>query len=64
MKKQNNKSVEQPKPVTPGITKSMVRQHAFQLYRDKLPAHPITLKEWVLAEKDLVNSMEADEVQT
>jgi hypothetical protein len=63
MKKQNNKTVEQPKPVTPGITKAMVRQHAFQLYRDKLPAHPISLKEWVLAEKDLVNSMEADGVQ-
>jgi len=66
MKKRSNKRLEkteQPNPVTPGITRAMVRQHAFELYRDKLPDHPITLEEWVLAEKDLVNSMEADEVQ-
>jgi hypothetical protein len=40
----------------------MVREHAFRLYRDKLPEHPLTLEDWVLAEKDLVNSMEAEEV--
>ena len=26
------------------------------------PEHPLTLEDWVLAEKDLVNSMEAEEV--
>jgi hypothetical protein len=54
------KTVEQPEPFTPGISKGMVRQHAFELYRDKLPDHPLTLADWVLAEKDLVNSLETD----
>ncbi len=52
--------MEQPAPFTPGITKAMVRQHAYQLYRDKLSHDTLTLEDWVLAEKDLVNSMEAD----
>jgi len=60
MKKQSPKAVEQPKPVTPGITRAMVRQHAYEMFRDKLPDHSLTLKDWVLAEKDLVNSLEAD----
>jgi hypothetical protein len=60
MKKQSPKAVEQPKPVTPGITRAMVRQHAYEMFRDKLPDHPLTLKDWVLAEKDLVSSLEAD----
>jgi len=41
----------------------MVRQHAYELFRDKLPEHPLTLADWVLAEKDLVNSLEADNLQ-
>ena len=49
----NEKKIEQPGPVTPGVTRAMVRQHAFELYRDKLPHHPMTLEDWVLAEKDL-----------
>ena len=52
--------IPQPEPFTPGITKAMVRQHAFGLYRDKLAHDALTLQDWVLAEKDLVNSMEAD----
>jgi hypothetical protein len=60
MKKQSPRAVEQPKPVTPGVTRAMVRQHAYEMFRDKLPDHPLTLKDWVLAEKDLVNSLEAD----
>jgi hypothetical protein len=57
---ENNKSkvVEQPKPFTPGLTRAMVRQHAYALFRDKLPSHPLTLEDWVLAEKDLVNDLE------
>jgi hypothetical protein len=51
---------EQPKPFTPGITKGMVRQHAFELYRDKLPNEPLTLEDWVLAEKDLVQTMQTN----
>jgi len=53
--------MEQPRPVTPGVTKSMVREHAYRLYRDKLPDHPLTLADWVLAEKDLVAAKEAEE---
>jgi hypothetical protein len=60
MKNEEIKGVEQPQPFTPGITKGMVRQHAYELFRDKLPDHPLTLEDWVLAEKDLVNSMDAD----
>jgi hypothetical protein len=51
---------EQPETFTPGITKAMVRQHAYELYRDKLAHEPLKLEDWVLAEKDLVQSMEAD----
>jgi len=59
----NEKKIEQPGPVTPGVTRAMVRQHAFELFRDKLPHHPMTLEDWVLAEKDLVNSIEADNLE-
>jgi hypothetical protein len=53
--------LEQPQPVTPGVTKGMVREHAYRLYRDRLPEHPLTLADWVLAEKDLVAAREAEE---
>ena len=52
---------QQPEPFTPGMTKAMVRQHAYEMFRDKLPTRPLTLEDWVLAEKDLVNSVEADQ---
>jgi len=60
MKKQMKKTIEQPKPFTPGITKGMVRQRAFELFRDKLPNEPLTLEDWVLAEKDLVQTADSD----
>ena len=62
MKKRTDKAMEQPKPFTPGVTRARVRQHAYEMFRDKLPERPLTLEDWVLAEKDLVNSMEAEEV--
>ena len=62
-KSKTGKLMEQPKPFTPGVTKGMVREHAYRLYRDKLPEHPLTLQDWVLAEKDLVATMEADNVE-
>ena len=63
MKSQKKKSIEQPKPFTPGVTKGMVRQHALELYRDKLANdQPLTLENWVLAEKDLVNSMQSEDL--
>ncbi len=60
MKQKTEKTVEQPKPFTPGITKAQVRQHAYEMFRDKLPDHPLTLQDWVMAEKDLVASLDAD----
>ena len=60
MKTKMRKTMEQPEPFTPGLSKGMVRQRAFELYRDKLPNHPLTIEDWVLAEKDLVNSLETD----
>jgi hypothetical protein len=58
-----SKVMEQPKPFTPGVTLGMVREHAYRLYRDKLPEHPLTLEDWVLAEKDLVAMMQTDGVE-
>lgn len=55
-------TVKQPKPFTPGLTQGMVRQHAYEIFRDKLPAHPLTLEDWVLAEKDLVATLDADNI--
>ena len=60
MKKMTTGGVEQPATFTPGLTKAMVRQHAYEMFRDKLPDHPLTLEDWVLAEKDLANSLDAD----
>ena len=54
--KQKTQALEQPETFTPGITKGMVRQHAFRIYRDKLEHGILTLEDWVLAEKDLVQS--------
>lgn len=42
----------------------MVRQHAFELYRDKLNRGSLTLEDWVLAEKDLVQTMETEGLET
>jgi hypothetical protein len=61
MKKTMKQKLDQPKPFTPGLSKAAVRQHAYELFRDKLPDHPLTIEDWVLAEKDLANSMEAGE---
>lgn len=60
MKEKSESRLEQPQPFTPGITRAKVRQHAYELYQDKLREHALTLEDWVLAEKDLVNSLEAD----
>jgi len=61
MKKRMPKTVEQPMPFTPGLSKAAVRQHAYEMFRDKLPDHPLTVDDWVMAEKDLVNMMEAEQ---
>jgi hypothetical protein len=54
-----SQQIEQPEPFTPGVTRTMVREHAFALYRDKLNHdQALTLEDWVLAEKDLVKDME------
>ncbi|MEW6158235.1 MAG: hypothetical protein AB1813_12425 [Verrucomicrobiota bacterium] len=61
MKKDTASTMEQPNPFTPGVTKGMVRQHAYELYRDKLAmGEHLTIEDWVLAEKDLVQDMESD----
>jgi hypothetical protein len=41
----------------------MVREHAFNLYRDKLNHEgTLTLEDWVLAEKDLVKDLQTAEL--
>lgn len=62
MKKEQKKPIQQPKPFTPGVTKGMVREHAFMLFRDKLDHDNLNLQDWVLAEKDLVQQMQTGEV--
>lgn len=62
MKKKKVQTVKQPKPFTPGVTQGMVRQHAYEIFRDKLSGHPLTLEDWVLAEKDLVATLDADNI--
>jgi len=62
MKQETDQRMEQPKPFTPGLSKAAVRQHAYEMFRDKLPNHPLTLEDWVRAEKDLVSSMEAEQM--
>ncbi len=64
MKAQTAEPFEQPQPFTPGLSKAAVRQHAYELFRDKLPDHPLTLEDWVLAEKDLVASIDAEDKPT
>ncbi len=54
--------IEQPAPFTPGVTRAAVRQHAFELYRDRLSYRALTLEDWVLAEKDLIHTLETDNV--
>ena len=54
--KEQTSAIEQPETFTPGITKGMVRQHAFRLYRDKLDHAGLTREDWVLAEKDLIQT--------
>ena len=60
MKMKMPEPVKQPEPFTPGITKGMVRQHALELYRDKLHHDRLAMEDWVLAEKDLVKELETD----
>jgi len=60
-KEQQKKTLEQPQPFTPGITRAMVRQHAFEMFRDKLGHGKLSLEDWVLAEKDLLHEMETSE---
>ncbi len=62
MKTKMPRTDAQPEPFTPGLTKALVRQHAYEIFRDRLPDHPLTLADWVMAEKDLVASMEAEEL--
>lgn len=63
MNDKTTRAIEQPEPFTPGMTKGMVRQRAYELYRDKLAHSSLTLEDWVLAEKDLVQSMQTDNVK-
>jgi len=62
MKKKKIRKIEQPEPFTPGVSRSMVRQHAYEMFRDKLPEHPLTLEDWILAEKDVVATLDADNI--
>jgi hypothetical protein len=61
MKKEQKRAIEQPPTFTPGITQAMVRQHAYELFRDKLAHDKLSLEDWVLAEKDLAQQRDTGE---
>lgn len=58
--KTSQQAVPQPKPFTPELSAAAVRQHAYEMFQDKLPDHPLTLEDWVLAEKDLVKMRDTE----
>ena len=62
MKPEKEQPVAQPPPFTPGLAREQVRQHAFKLFRDKLEHGSLTIEDWVLAEKDLLSTLGADDV--
>lgn len=62
MKQNEPPKVDQPKPFTPGVTKGMVREQALKLYPGKLEHGKLTLDDWVMAEKDLVTTLQTGEV--
>lgn len=51
----------QPDPVTPGVSKLKVRRHAKRLFRDQWTRRALSMREWRLAEADLVRRIEAEE---
>jgi hypothetical protein len=50
----------QPAPATPGITKRVVREHARRIFLDRSPQRGLSVREWRLAEDDLVWNLEAE----
>ncbi len=60
MKETLKEAIPQPEPFTPGLTRGTVRQHAYQLYRDKLNHGTLSIEDWVLAEKDLVQTLQTE----
>lgn len=60
MRKRRTLAVVQPNPRNPGVTQEMVREHACRLFRDLFPQRSLTMREWRLAEEDLVRKLERD----
>jgi hypothetical protein len=54
-------AARQPEPFTPGMTKGMVREHAQKLFDQSFFSRdPLTLDDWVMAERDLVGKLQKD----
>lgn len=53
MKTSQVRAVESARPFTHGLARALVRQHAYHLFREKLPRQPLTLEDWMLAERAL-----------
>ena len=48
----------QPEPFTPGLTKRMVYDHALKIYQNRIADDwPLSREDWVLAEKDLLDTI-------
>lgn len=60
MKPRSSPLATQPRPRIPGLTRRMVRTHAAQLFRDVFPQHPLTERDWRLAEEDLARKLETE----
>lgn len=60
MKSPRPRSVRQPAPQIPGLTRQMIKEHAARLYRDVFPSHPQSKREWHTVEEDLARKIERD----
>ncbi len=60
MKSRGLRSLDQPRPRIPGLSRGMVRGHAARLFRDVMGKRPLTAREWRLAEQDLARKLESE----
>ena len=58
MKKPRPAATTQPRPLAPGVTRKMVRDHAQRIFPDVIPTRPLTLREWQMVEQDLLRWLE------
>ncbi|MGE3309679.1 MAG: hypothetical protein AB7O66_06890 [Limisphaerales bacterium] len=58
MKTPRRRATIQPRPRTPGLTRTMVRAHAERVFPDVLATRALTPGEWRKVESDLLRRLE------